>query len=281
MHTVVVPSGGPLLECLLSLKTGMSRTRLKQLLSHGAILVNGNPVTRHDHPVRAGDRVSFGRGGANRQGPTGGLRLLHEDDAIVVADKPAGLLTVATDKERERTAYRYLNDYLAGRGRVFIVHRLDRDTSGLVVFARTEEAKRTLQDRWAETEKKYWAVVRGVPAKKSGRLESHLSENAAFRVYGGARSEESKLAVTRYEVKKSSKRASLLDVAIDTGRKHQIRVQLAEIGHPVLGDEAYGDPKDKAPRLALHARLLSFPHPVSGERMTFESPLPPVLEKLL
>lgn len=288
MHTIVSSMAGPLLECLIALKTGNSRTRLKQLLSHGAILINGHTAARHDEPISVGDRISFGRGGITRQGPTGGIQILHEDSSVIVIDKPSGLLTVATDNEKDRTAYRYLNDYLKGEGRVFIVHRLDRDTSGLVVFAKTEAAKEFLQKHWGETEKRYWAVVRGVPARKIGRIEGNLTENTAFRVYDGRKTEESKFAITCYEVKKSTRHSALLDVTIETGRKHQIRVQLAEIGHPVLGDDKYGErePKkqgrggDKA-RLALHARLLTFPHPETGKKTTFESPLPIALAKLV
>ncbi len=150
MHTIVSSMAGPLLDCLIAMKTGNSRTRLKQLMGHGAILINGHTAVRHDDPVKIGDRISFGRGGITKQGPTGGIQIIHEDASVIVIDKPSGLLTVATDNEKDRTAYRYLNDYLKGEGRVFIVHRLDRDTSGLVVFAKTEAAKHASASPWVK-----------------------------------------------------------------------------------------------------------------------------------
>jgi 23S rRNA pseudouridine1911/1915/1917 synthase len=279
MHTFVAKSTGGLLAALLENSQGRSRTALKSLLTRGAVRVNGRVETRHDTALAKGDRVTVGRASPPPESPRG-LRVVFEDASIVVIDKPAGLLTIATESEKNKTAYRLLNDALASRGeRAFIVHRLDRDTSGLLVFAKSEEAKLRLQERWPETEKRYWAIVHGVPAKPSATLIDELTENRAYRVYGGDRTGESKRAVTRYEVKKSSSRAALLDVTIETGRKHQIRVQLAGIGHPVLGDATYG--KGGKGRLALHARLLSFFHPETGKRVTFESPLPPDLSRLV
>lgn len=209
----------------------------------------------------------------------GGLIILHEDRDILVVDKEAGLLTIATDDERTRTAYHLLTDYVRkgnakSRERIFIVHRLDRDTSGVLVFARTEEAKRKLQANWERTEKHYLAVVHGALARKEGTISSYLAENAAFRVYSTQNPAQGLLSHTAYRVRLETRLYSLLEVTLLTGRKNQIRVHLAEQGNPIVGDKKYGHKHDPWRRLALHARSLTIEHPFSGKRMTFEAGIP-------
>lgn len=209
-----------------------------------------------------------------------GLVILHEDRDIIVVNKEAGLLTIATDDIRTRTAYFLLTDYVRkgtvkSHQRVFIVHRLDRETSGVLVFARTEAAKRQLQDHWDTAEKHYLAVVHGRMPQAEGVITSYLTENAALRVYSTPDPARGRLARTAYEVLQTPPGFSVLEVALLTGRKHQIRVHLAEQGNPVSGDRKYGQRGDTATRLALHARSLTIAHPYSGERMTFEAALPP------
>ena len=208
-----------------------------------------------------------------------GLTILHEDRDIIVVDKAAGVLTIATETDKARTAYRLLTDYVRkgfakSRERVFIVHRLDRDTSGVLVFARTEEAKRTLQAQWDKTEKHYLAVVHGTMAEKEGMITSYLAENAAFRVYSTPDPAKGLLSRTAYRVVREGHGFSVLDVVLLTGRKNQIRVHLAEHGNPILGDSKYGRPRDPHRFLALHARFLALNHPVTGQRMTFEAEVP-------
>jgi tRNA pseudouridine32 synthase/23S rRNA pseudouridine746 synthase/23S rRNA pseudouridine1911/1915/1917 synthase len=215
-----------------------------------------------------------------------GLVILHEDRDLLVVDKPAGLLTVATDKESARTAYFVLTDYVRkgvakSRNRVFIVHRLDRETSGLLVFAKSEAAKRTLQDDWESTRKRYLAVVHGRMEKDAGTIENYLAESGPDKVYATADPRNGKLARTDYRTLKRTKAMSLLEVEIPTGRKHQIRVHLAGIGHPIAGDKKYGKPGDTAKRLALHARTLAFNHPHSGKPVAFEAPVPEVFTTLV
>jgi RluA family pseudouridine synthase len=217
----------------------------------------------------------------------GGLVILHEDQDILVVDKPAGLLTIATDKEKSRTAYFILTDYVRkgsarSRRRLFIVHRLDRETSGVLLFAKTVEAKLRLQDQWkqGEVEKKYLAVVHGHVAKQSGTITTYLAENKAHMVYSTTDAAAGKLAQTSYRVLRQTRNSSLLEVGLLTGRKHQIRVHLAGIGHPVVGDSKYGRESGSRARLALHARSLSFTHPTSGERLTFEAAAPAFLDRL-
>lgn len=208
-----------------------------------------------------------------------GLVILHEDRDILVVDKPPGLLTIGTDKDRERTAYYILTDYVRkgnarSRNRIFIVHRLDRETSGVLVFAKTEEAKQRLQGSWEETEKKYLAVVHGKPEKAEDTISTYLAENSAFIVYSTPNPNVGKLARTAYRTLKTAKLYSLLEVTLLTGRKHQIRVHLAGIGHPIVGDKKYGKKGDTHSRLALHASSIAFNHPYTGQRVAFTARTP-------
>jgi len=218
-----------------------------------------------------------GRGLRELRGP--GLRLVYEDNAVVVVEKPAGLLTMATETEKSRTAYALLRE-AANRKRppekIFIVHRLDREASGLVVFAKTVEAKERLQDQFKDhtAGRKYVAVVEGRVAPEKFTCESYLAENAAFRVYSTKKKAMGKLAVTHVRVIRTSPNASLLEVQLETGRKHQIRVHLAERGHPIVGDKMYGSGDNPLRRLALHGAELEFRHPVTGRVMRFEAPVP-------
>ncbi len=216
----------------------------------------------------------------------GGLTILYEDNDILAIDKPAGLLTIATATEKTQTAYFMLTDYVRNgsarsRARLFIVHRLDRETSGVLLFAKTFESKTKLQEGWATTEKHYLAIVQGRPTKKADTITSYLTENKAHRVYSTGNSRTGRLASTAYRVLQEGKGMTLLDVHLLTGRKNQIRVHLADIGHPVVGDKKYGDAKGPRARLALHARSLSFVHPVSGERMTLTAPTPVLFSKIM
>jgi tRNA pseudouridine32 synthase/23S rRNA pseudouridine746 synthase/23S rRNA pseudouridine1911/1915/1917 synthase len=215
-----------------------------------------------------------------------GLEILYEDEDILVADKPAGLLTIGTGVERTKTAYYILTDYVRkgcakSRKRIFIVHRLDRETSGVVVFAKNVEAKMRLQSQWGEAEKRYLAVVYGRWAEKEGIISSYLAENSAHVVYTTTEARGGKLAQTAYKVLKETKELSLLEIRLLTGRKNQIRVQTAYAGHPVVGDRKYGKKDDQFRRLALHSKTITFGHPVSGERLTFESETPGYFKALL
>lgn len=222
-------------------------------------------------------------GGAARRP---GLAIRYEDRELLVVEKPAGLLTIATEKKEERTAYYILTDYVRrgsprSRNRVFIVHRLDRETSGLLVFAKTEAAKRRLQAHWPETEKTYLAVVHGRLAKKSDTITTYLAENRAYTVYATPDPARGKLAHTAYEVLAEAKGCSVLTIRLLTGRKHQIRVHLAGIGHPVVGDRKYGRGPGDGRRLMLHAWALAFPHPRHGRRLAFTTEVPDDFNRLV
>ena len=209
----------------------------------------------------------------------GGLALIHEDRDIIVVEKPAGLLTISTDREKSRTAYFILTDYVRkgmakSRNRIFIVHRLDRETSGILVFAKNEAAKFRLQSQWQDTKKIYLAVVHGRCKKREQTITTYLAENQALGVYTTNDARQGKLAHTAYKVLRQTKDFSLLEVNLLTGRKHQIRVHLADIGHPVVGDPRYGTEKKVRNRLALHAQSISFKHPFSGEQLSFDTKVP-------
>ena len=215
-----------------------------------------------------------------------GLSILYEDRDILVVDKANGLLTISSDKVKEKTAYYLLNEYvrkgnLKSRKRVFIVHRLDRDTSGVLVFAKSEAAKRYLQQNWQGFEKTYYAVVYGVPGEKEGVITSYLAENRARRVYSTDDPQKGKLARTGYCVLRESPEYSLLEIDLATGRKNQIRVHLAEKGYPVVGDKKYGKKDTGIKRLALHAATLTISHPHTKEEMTFRADIPDYFASLL
>jgi 23S rRNA pseudouridine1911/1915/1917 synthase len=249
---------------------------LKQWLESGRIELNGRVCRDGRIMVGARDRVVLGTRG--RVPFPRGLGLVHEDAAMVVVDKQPGLLSMATERERERTAYRLLWDYLAAqrpRARPFIVHRLDRETSGLLVFAKSEATKRSLQAQFeARTvERVYVALVRGKVRREAGTLESRLVEDKSLRVHPTS-GPEGKTAITSYRVIGHWQDTTLLELSLGTGRRRQIRVQLAAIGHPIVGDREHGGPSGPFRRLCLHAKRLGFVHPTTGKPMRFDSAAP-------
>lgn len=280
-RTFLVVRPGPLLPFLLEEIGDKSRNSVKHLLSRGQVLVDGQVATRHDHPLSPGQQVTcLARQGARAAPP---LPVLYEDDRLLAVDKPAGLLTMASDGERLRTAYRMMTDYVRGADpgkRIFIVHRLDRDTSGVLLFAKDEGAKRALQDSWGELVRRrgYLAVVEGAPPKPEGVIRTLLRENAAHKVYsvpsGG------KTAVTRYKTLRTNGNYSLLEVELETGRKNQIRAHLSELGCPVAGDKTYGAAANPLGRLCLHAHALDLDNPLTGGALALRSPAPKGFSKL-
>ncbi len=224
--------------------------------------------------------------GPNRRHLPKGLEIIYEDRDILVIDKPSGLLTMGTNTEKSRTAYFALTDYVRkgcakSRNRIFIVHRLDKDTSGVLIFAKSEEAKFRLQSQWSETKKKYLAVVHGRFEKRSGTITTYLAEKQGYGIYSTSDSKNGKLASTRYNVIRETKRYSLLEIDLLTGRKHQIRVHIADSGHPVVGDRRYGKKDKTAQRMALHALSIAFRHPFSGKELFFETKMPEYFGRLV
>jgi 23S rRNA pseudouridine1911/1915/1917 synthase len=271
-------------ELLAHLFEAWPETKKKQIrtwLKIGAVMVNGKTVTQFDHKLKPGDTVAIRAKGlaAPDTALPSGIRIRHEDDAILVIEKPAGWLSIASPSEPDRTIYSALTDHVRkgnrfGRERVWIVHRLDRETSGLMVFAKTEAAKQALQTGWEEVEKKYLAVVEDEPPSDAGTFDSHLDESNPLKVYVADESPITRRALTRYRVTKKGKSTTLVELTLETGRRHQIRVQLAEAGCPIVGDKKYGAETNPIKRIALHATSLKFKHPTTGLEMSFQSPLP-------
>lgn len=262
---------GPLLPFLLERVKG-GRNHIKGLLARGQVTVDGETVTRHDHPLAPGQVVAV----AAQAPARAPFPVLCEDDRILVIDKPAGLLTVASDGERVRTAYRLAADYVRQkdpRGRVFVVHRLDRDTSGVLLFAKTPQIRQAYQENWngLVSRRGYLAVVEGAPPQPSGTVRTRLRETSVHRVYSGR---DGKEAVTHYTTRSGNGKYTLLEVTIDTGRKNQIRVHLSELGCPVAGDRVYGAATDPLGRLCLHAHELALSDPVTGAAHTFRAEAP-------
>lgn len=215
-----------------------------------------------------------------------GLPIIYEDHDILVVNKASGLLTVANEKVKEKTAYFFLTNYVRkgnpkSRSRIFIIHRLDKDSSGIIVFAKNEDAKRYLQEKWEKFKKKYYAVVHGRLSEKEGVITSYLAENSVHKMYSVNDPRKGKLASTGYKVIKESKRFSLLEIDLLTGRKNQIRVHLSEKGCPIVGDKIYGEKQKNIRRLALHSGYLTMVHPYTKKSMTFKTEVPAFFQSLI
>jgi len=215
-----------------------------------------------------------------------GVNIAYEDRDIIVVSKPVGLLTIATKDIKENNLYFVITDYVKKGNskspkRIYLIHRLDRDTSGLVIFAKTKLAQDRLRDNWEKVEQKYLAVVHDIPEKNSAVLKNLLAANKIHRMYVTKNEEEGKEAITKYQVLKSKKEITLMEIQQFTNLKHQIRVQLAEIEHPILGDKKYAVDRRGHKELVLHAYKLTFPHPYNGKEMTVQAQLPEYFEKLV
>lgn len=276
VYTVAQPT--TLLPFLLSSVKGKSRNNVKSLLSRRLVAVDGVPLSRFDTPLLPGQRVAILPASAPRADALP-FPLLYEDEHLIVVNKPAKLLSVANDKEKTRTAYHMVTDYVKARrvdDRIFVIHRLDRDTSGVLMFARDAETKELFQARWNElvTRRGYLAVVEGVPKPDRDTIRSYLVETDTHLSFSGAPGKGAKEAVTSYQVVKAGNGYALLDISIETGRKNQIRVHMKEKGCPVAGDKQYGARTNPIGRLCLHANELSFTHPATGESVTFKAKMP-------
>ena len=245
------------------------------MLQHGRVRVNGELEKDAKREVGDDDVVDVAQKSIHLPP---GLALLHEDDDVLVVLKSHGLLTVATERERETTAQAYLNAYLKQKGeeRVHVVHRLDRETSGVLVFAKNFDAREALKEQFAahSTERVYVAIVEGALDPPRGTFRSHLLERRDLRMKSVDAHPDAKLAVTHYRTIESNARYSMLEVRLETGRKNQIRAHFSEAGHPVIGDALYGAKSNPINRLCLHAKLLGFTHPSTGERLSFTAPIP-------
>ncbi|MDR1116669.1 MAG: RluA family pseudouridine synthase [Oscillospiraceae bacterium] len=269
-----------LLPFLLESISGKSRNNIKSILKHKQVIIDGRPVSQFNFPLTPGQLVEVPVSESGKKVGVLPFPVVYEDGEIIVISKPAGMLSISTASEKERTAYHILTEYLRSAGsaeRLFIVHRLDRETSGLILFAKNEDIKRRLQENWAElvTHRGYIALVEGRVEKSSGVIRSWLKQTKTLLVYSSDKPGGGKEAVTRYTLICASDSLSLLSVSLETGRKNQIRVHMKDIGHPVVGDGKYGSVTNPISRLGLHANLLVLNHPVTGKELRFESPYPP------
>lgn len=279
-HLYHVEEQTTLLPFLLKVMSNRSRNSVKSILTRGQVAVDGEAVTAHNHSLKAGQKVTILKNKtAARESKLTGFTILYEDKAIIVINKDAGLLSIATAKEKEMTAYHQLMTHVRrehSRNRIFIVHRLDRDTSGVMLFAKSERVQQILQQSWTAMvqERAYVALVEGVVKKEAGTISSWLKETNTHKMYSSSKPNDGQYAVTHYKKMQTNQHVSLLEVHLETGRKNQIRVHMQEMGHPIVGDKKYGSSTNPIRRLGLHANTLAFTHPTTGEPMRFKTGTP-------
>lgn len=278
---LVVNKEGELLDYLYN-NLDMPKKRVKQYLTHGSIFVNNNKTTKYNYHLIPGMNITIDTDSKNKK--TLPFNILFEDDHIIVVNKPSGLLTIATNKEKEKTLYHIVREYLVSKdrnARVFIVHRLDKDTSGIVVLAKDEKTKNKLQENWNEyvSLREYVAVVHGQLKEKEDKIVQLLKETKTNLVYV-SRDKEGKEAITNYKVIKENENYSMVSINIETGRKNQIRVAFQTLKHPIVGDKKYGE-KDNENRLFLHANRLKMYYPELKKDILFETPTPNEFKKIM
>lgn len=277
--TLTVAEPDQLMAFLIAKLPHKNRNNVKSMLSNRQVLIDGKVYTQFNHPLQPGQVVTVAASRAPETTQYRGLTILYEDPHLIVINKQAGLLSMATNKERDRTAYGILSDYLKQeslKNKVFIIHRLDRETSGVMMFAKSEKVQRLMQESWIDTikERTYVALVEGIPDPPTGTVSSYLHESKALIVYSSQNPENGQFSVTNYVLLKATANYALLELELETGRKNQIRVHMQDIGHPIAGDAKYGAVTDPIGRLGLHAWRLAFEHPITGESMQFDAPIP-------
>lgn len=273
-----VKAQSELLEFLFKIFPSQSRNSVKSLLSSHRVSVDGAPISQFNFKLYPGDTVIIASSPIRKK-TRSNLPIIYEDDQLIVINKPSGLLSIASDKEKGATAYRMLLDYVQQKdkhNRIFVVHRLDEDTSGVLMVAKNPNIQAQLQDNWNDlvVKRGYYAIVDGKMENPSGTIKSYLKKNSQNMMYSSKKPGDGQLAITHYQMMKENDSYSLLDVNIDSGRKNQIRVHLGDIGHFVVGDDKYGDPSNPIKRLGLHAYCLEIKNPISGKIMKFEAPMP-------
>ena len=274
-----------LMKFLLVQLPNKSRNDIKSLLAHRQISVDNEVITQFNHPLLKGQQVVVNWAKVLIEEQPAGLNIVFEDPYIIIIEKQAGLLSIATATEKEQTAYSILSDHVKKRdpkNKIFVLHRLDRETSGVMMFAKSEMIQQALQKAWKEAilERTYIVVVEGAVTKEQGTITSWLTESKAFIMYSSHTPNNGQKAITHYRVLKKNKHYSLLEVKLETGRKNQIRVHMKDIGHSVIGDKKYGSTKHPIGRLGLHAQVLAFKHPTTGEVVRYESEIPKVFLNL-
>ncbi|MFA9388812.1 MAG: RluA family pseudouridine synthase [Prolixibacteraceae bacterium] len=277
---MLVPTEIELMKHLLAALPHKSRQNIKSLLSHKQVVVNGKEVSQFNFLLHPGDEIKI-RGMREPEDESfQKFSIVFEDEHLIVVDKHSGILSISTPSEKEQTVYFHLRAHVKRvnpLNKLFVVHRLDRETSGLMLFAKSANVQRLLQDNWHDviTERMYVAIAEGVFSEREGIITSFLHENqGSLKMYSDQNPENGKKAVTHYKVLKYNKNFSLMEIHLDTGRKNQIRVHLQEMGHPIVNDRKYGSTTNPIKRLGLHSRVLSFIHPITKEQMRFSTPIP-------
>ena len=269
-----------LMTFLLAKMGGMSRNSVKSLLAHRQVTVNNKVTTQFNQMLEPKDLVvvSSSRGNIELNHPK--LRIIHEDAYLIIVEKKEGLLTVSTGDNDETTAFSILRNHVkksSPTNRIYTVHRLDRETSGILMFAKTREIQLALQEHWHEVvvRRVYVALVEGKMEREADTIKTWLTENEkSLRIHSSEKDNGGQQAITHYRCVKSNDEFSLLEIELETGRKNQIRVHMESIGHPIVGDKKYGAGQSPIGRLGLHARILAFDHPMSREIVSFETPVP-------
>jgi 23S rRNA pseudouridine1911/1915/1917 synthase len=275
-----------LLPFLIDNLRKMSRDNVKSLLRNKQVTVNGKPVTQFNHELRPADKIVVTGERLTDGILMRNMKIVYEDEHIIVIDKNAGLLSMASDNEKYLTAYNILSNYVKLQrpgNKIFIVHRLDRDTSGLMMFARSEKVQSRLQKDWQNmvTARTYTALVEGEVTQTEGILKSYIFESKALMMHSTQNPDKGDLAITHFKTLKSNKDYSLLAVTLETGKKNQIRLHMQELGHSIAGDKKYGATGNPIGRLGLHASVLAFIHPVTGKELRFESKVPAKFRRLV
>jgi 23S rRNA pseudouridine1911/1915/1917 synthase len=275
----VVEEQTELLVFLIAKLPNKSRHNVKSLLRDKHIYVDNESFTQFNHVLKIGQTIEVKSAKAPEEQKYRGLQIIFEDQYLIVIEKQAGVLSIANEKQKENTAYSLLSLHVKKQdpnNKIFVVHRLDKDTSGLMMFAKSEKIQKLLQESWNATvlERTYLAIVEGILQKKSDTIVSYLVESKALIVYSNKNDNVGQKAITHFEVLQANKYFSMLKVNLETGRKNQIRVHMQDIGHAVIGDEKYGAKHNPIGRLGLHAWVLAFTHPVNKEEMRFETDIP-------
>lgn len=277
----VIEKESELLTFLLDEKVKSSRNSIKSILKRGQVAVDDKVVTQHDYVLKPGQKVRIEDNQiAQKQSELIGITILHEDEDLIVINKDAGILSISGGRSAELTAHKQLNLYMRQdnpKNHVFVVHRLDRDTSGVMIFAKNEATKEKLQQNWQTSVKEriYMALVEGEVKEEESTITSWLTENPkSYKVHSSPKDNGGQHAVTHYKKIRSNGTTSLLEVQLETGRKNQIRVHMADIGHPVVGDKKYGSTINPLKRLGLHAASIAFTHPTTGKPVQYTSPVP-------
>ena len=276
---VKVTEASELMKFLIEKFPEKSRTTIKSMLAHKQITIGDMVTAKFDFPLKRGQMVFLNKKKSDEKPRFRGLRIVHEDADLIVVEKGSGLLSMASETEKSKTAYSMLSEYVKKsdpKNLIFIVHRLDRDTSGLMMFAKSKKFQEILQKDWNDSiiDRSYVVVVEGIVENEEGTVSSWLKENKALVMFSSQTPNDGQKAVTHYKLLRSNKLFSMLEVKLETGRKNQIRVHMKDIGHPVTGDKKYGAKLNPIGQMGLHARVLSFKHPVTGKTLRFDTPIP-------